>query len=87
MWTISVQLDADSNDVGTITATWTEGAGEAAKTFVYSARAKKDAGGVNAFIAAVIAARNFWQAKSAANLTGAAALLIKINAADPQAGG
>jgi hypothetical protein len=87
MWTISVQLDADSNDVGTITATWTEKTGTPPAVFTYSARARKDSGGVNTFVAAAIAARNFWQAKNAANFTGAAALLTKINAADPQAGG
>lgn len=80
-WEIQVILDPDSNDVGTVIATWTETAG----TFVYSSRAKKDAGGANAFVAAAIAARDFWQSKRTANETGAAALKTKIMAADPKA--
>jgi len=84
-WQISVQLDQDSNDVGTIYAIWIEGTPPV--SFIYSARAKKDVGGANAFVAAAIAARNAWQAKNTANAAGAAALLTKINATDPQAGG
>ena len=80
-WNIQVILDADSNDVGTVIATWTETAG----TFVYSSRAKKDAGGVNDFIAKAIAERDFWQTKKAANETAAATLKTMINTADPKA--
>ena len=84
MWEIQVNLDADSNDVGTVTATWTETL-PAVGTFVYSSRAKKDAGGANAFVAVAIAARDFWQSKKAANEAGAAALKTKINNDDPKA--
>jgi len=80
-WDIQVILDQDSNDVGTVIATWTETAG----TFVYSSRVKKDAGGVNDFIAKAIAARDFWQTKASANTVASAALKTKIMAADPKA--
>ena len=80
-WEIQVILDPDSNDVGTVIATWTETAG----TFVYSSRAKKDLAGANAFIAAAIAARDFWQTKSTANTAASATLRTMIIAADPKA--
>lgn len=80
-WEIQVTLDNDSNDVGTITATWTETAG----VFIYSSRAKKDAGGANAFVAAAIAARDFWQSKRSANDAAATALKTKIMTTDPKA--
>jgi len=83
-WDIQVILDADSNDVGTVIATWTETA-PTIGTFVYSSRAKKDLAGANAFIASAIAARNFWQTKKAANETAAATLKTMINTADPKA--
>ena len=79
MWTIKVKYDADSNDVGTVTASWTEGE----ELFTYPARCKAN---VDAFIANAITARNTWQTKEAANESGAAFVLNKINAADPQAG-
>jgi len=82
-WQISVQLDSDSNDVGTISAKWTEVAG----TFTYSLRVRKDADGVNTFVAAAIAARNVWQAKNIANVQAATVLLNKFNNIDPQVGG
>ena len=86
-WTTTVSLDAWSNDVGTISATWTEKEGTPPAVFTYSSRAKRDAAGLNAFVAVAITARDAWQAKTAANIAAAAALAAKFNAVDPQAGG
>lgn len=80
-WSVSVNLDPDSSDVGTISATWTEAAG----TFTYSSRAKKDTGGIASFAAAAKNARNAWQAKATENTAGADEILAKLNQIDPQA--
>jgi len=84
-WAITVQYDTDQNDVGSVAATWTDpnlGYG----VFTYSERIKATAAGVNAFVANAIAARDTWQTKQQANLSGAAVVLNKINAADPKVG-
>ena len=82
MWTIKLKLDADSNDVGSITATWTEPGGE---VFTFSQnRIKNSTAEINAFGVAAVAERDAWQAKEALNLSGAAFLLDKLNTYDPK---
>ena len=83
-WIITVNLDYDQEDVGTVTGTWTD---TALGAFTYSKRVKATNDGANAFVAEAIAARNIWQGKQQANINGTAVVLNKINAADPQAGG
>lgn len=77
-WTTQAQFDADSADVGVASATWTEAVG----VFTFTQRIRANNAGANAFVAAAIAARNAWQAKNAANASGAATLLSKLIAAD-----
>lgn len=84
MWEITVQYDADQDDVGSVNGTWTD---PALGVFTFSNRVKATADGVNAFAADAIAARDVWQVKQAANISGAAFVLDKINIADPQIGG
>ena len=85
MWEITVQYDADQDDVGTVSGTWTD-PNPALGVFTYSKRIKASVAGADAFVAEVIAARNAWQVKQQANITGAAFVLGKINLADPKAG-
>lgn len=80
MWTITVKYDEDSDQVGSVSATWTEG--EA--TFAHSARIRATVAGVDAFVADAVAKRNQWQSKEADNISGAAFVLDKINTADEQ---
>ena len=84
-WQISVQYDADQDDVGTVSGTWTD-PNPAYGVFTYSKRIEANAAGVNAFVAKAIATRDAWQIKQQANITGAAFVLNKINLADPKAG-
>ena len=81
MWNIKLKLDNDSNDVGSVTATWTEPTGE---VFSHSARLKNSTANINAFGVDVVKARDAWQAKEAANISGAAFLLNKLNLYDPK---
>jgi len=81
MWTINLKLDNDSNDVGSVTATWTEPTGE---VFSFPRRLKNDTANINAFGVEVVAARDAWQVKEAANISGAAFLLNKLNLYDPK---
>lgn len=80
-WEITVQFDLDQEDVGSVAATWTD---PVLGVFTYSKRVKANAAGANAFIAEVIAARDIWQVKQQANITGATWVLNKINTVDPQ---
>ena len=84
-WQISVNLDADQDDVGTVSGAWTDPNPDLG-IFTFSKRVKANAAGANAFIAEAIAARNAWQVKQQANITGAAWVLDKINAADQKSG-
>lgn len=83
-WKISLNFDADQDDVGTIIGIWTD---PIFGTFTHSKRIKATAAGGNAFIAEAISARDAWQIKQQANITGAAWVLGKINVADSKAGG
>ena len=78
-WQIQVSLDADSADVGTVTATWTEKTGE---IFTYSVRSNRS--DADNQIARAIIARDEWQKKNTLNAQSAADLLTAMNAADPQ---
>ena len=80
MWAIKLKLDADSNDVGSVSATWTEGG----EVFSYSTRIKNSTAQINAFGVAVVEARNAWQAKEVDNISKADILLDKLNTYDPQ---
>ena len=84
-WKITVQFDPDQNDVGSVSATWTD-PNPALPAFTHSKRVKGTLAGVNAFVAEAVAARDAWQTKQQANITGAAFVLNKINAADPKVG-
>ena len=84
-WKITVQFDPNQNDVGSVSATWTD-PNEALGVFSYSKRIKGTLAGVNAFVAEAVAARDIWQTKQQANIAGAAFVLNKINTADPKAG-
>jgi hypothetical protein len=85
MWDIKVILDAGDNNVGTISATWTEGT----DTFTQSERITLDDSSKAAFIQNAITQRDAWKqkladAKVAADLetTIAATILSSINTAD-----
>ena len=80
-WEINVRLPKESNQVGSISATWTD---ETLGVFPYSrpCRATQDA--ADAFIAEVIAARDEWKADHAANSAKSAWVLGRINTADPE---
>jgi len=80
-WEITVQFDLDQEDVGSVAATWTD---PVLGVFTYSKRVKANAVGANAFIAEAIEARDIWQVKQQANITGATWVLNKINTVDPQ---
>ena len=82
-WEISLNLDLDQEDVGTINATWTD---LVFGVFTYSKRLKVNTAGGNAFIAEAILARDAWQVKQQTNINGATWALNKINAADPKVG-
>ena len=82
-WTIQIQYDADQDDVGSISATWPD---PMYGDFTFSQRIKSNQAGANAFIAEAIIARNAWQTKQAASVTGVTWVLGQINAADPQVG-
>lgn len=84
-WQISVQFDGDQADVGSVTGTWTDPL-PALGVFAFSMRVKANTAGLNAFLAAAIAARNVWQAKQQANIDKAVIVLAALNAADPKAG-
>jgi len=81
MWDIKLKLDADSSDVGTVSATWTEPTGE---VFSFSQRIKNNTASINSFGVDVVKARDAWQAKEEANISGAAFLLNKLNLYDPK---
>ena len=83
MWKISVQYDADQNDVGTVSGTWTDPNLDYG-IFTFSKRIKATTAGVNSFVAEAIAARNVWQVKQEANVAGAIFVLNKINTTDPK---
>ena len=85
-WKISIQFDADQPDVGSVTGEWTDPL-PALGVFTHSMRVKANQAGLNAFLAAAIAARNVWQVKQQACIDKAAIVLAAINAADPKAGG
>jgi len=85
MWKISVQYDADQNDVGTVSGTWTDPNLDYG-VFAFSKRIKATAAGVNSFVTEAIAARNVWQVKQEANVAGVIFVLNKINITDPKAG-
>lgn len=80
-WTIKIRYDADQDDVGSISATWTE---QEDVDFTYSDRIKSNQAGANAFIAEAIAARDVWQDKQLENVNKAAWVLGQINTVDPQ---
>jgi hypothetical protein len=85
-WAISVQFDQDQADVGSVTGTWTDPL-PALGVFTFSMRVKATLAGLNAFVAAAIAARDQWQAKQQANIDKVPIVLAALNAADPKAGG
>jgi len=85
-WEISLNLDLDQEDIGTVSATWTD-SNIALGVFTYSKRLKVNTAGGNAFIAEAILARDAWQVKQQTNINGATWALNKINAADPKVGG
>ena len=81
-WQINIADDPDTTGENTVTGTWTELDG---KTFAFSIRGKATEEAINAGIAAAITARNAWQGKNAIIKATADDILIKLNAADPQA--
>ena len=82
-WEIQIKYDADQDDVGGISATWTDATyGE----FTHSNRIKANQAGANIFIAEAIAARNIWQTKQADAATDVGWVLSQINIDDPQIG-
>jgi hypothetical protein len=85
VWTVSVVLDQDQPDVGTASATWTQGVDPAIKTFTYSSRVKVSVAEGNAFVAAAIAARDKWQGKATDSDAKSAWVLGALVTADPQA--
>ena len=80
-WTLTVGLDADKSDVGTVSATWTD---PEYGDYTFSARGKLDSAGANAFVAAAIAKRNAWQTRKANEASLAATGLSLLNSTDPQ---
>ena len=85
-WKISIQFDQDQDDVGSITAIWTDPLPELG-VFTFSLRVKANIAGLNEFKTAAIAARNKWQTKRQAAISKEPIVLAALNAADPQVGG
>ncbi|MCK5611827.1 hypothetical protein KAR91_58700 [Candidatus Pacearchaeota archaeon] len=82
-WEIQIRYDADQDDVGSISATWTD---QEYGDFTFSDRIKSNQTGANAFIAEAIAARDVWQVKQAASAVGVVWVLGQINTTDPKVG-
>ena len=82
-WAIKIKYDADQDDVGSISATWAD---PIYGDFTWSDRIKSNAAGANAFIVKAIAARDAWQIKQDASITGINWVLGQINSADQQVG-
>ena len=82
-WTIQIKYDADQDDVGRISATWTD---QTYGDFTVSDRIKSNQAGATAFINQAIDARDAWQVKQAAAAIGVTWVLGQINTADPKVG-
>lgn len=76
MWTVTITNDTDNPDLGTVTATHTDG-------FVFSARANYAAEDAGGFIEKAISLRRE-RSKARGDIdTMASAIAEKLNAADP----
>lgn len=82
-WAIQIKYDADQDDVGSISATWTD---QIYGDFTYPCRIKASQSEVTIFITDAIAARDTWQGKQLASVNKAAIVLDQINALDPKVG-
>lgn len=86
-WEIEVNMDVDKQDVGRVTATWTDPdrpSPDGGATFTHSDRVKATTEGAADFIDDAIAARDEWQAKWDDENGKSGYVLNEINSADPQ---
>lgn len=84
MWEIKVTIDKDKEDVGSVSATWTDPDTDLG-VFSFSQRIKADVEGADAFIAELITARDAWQVWQASNNSKEVWALDRLNTADPKA--
>ena len=84
-WEITIHIDADQEDVGTVSGTWTD-PNAALGIFTFSKRVKANVAGANEFGIEAMAARDAWQLKQQANIDKAAWVQERINSADPKVG-
>jgi len=77
-WTVSISLDKDKDDVGTVAATWDQGGPE---EFTYSRRATAGGGAAAAFKAEAEAALAAYLAKAAQEASLTASLTTFMNGA------
>lgn len=80
-WEIDVTLAKESNQVGAISATWTD---LSLGLFTYSRKCRATQLAADLFIAEAIAARDEWQIYQAGNTTKSAWVLGRLNTADPE---
>ena len=80
-WQISIQLDQDQDDVGSIIGVWTDPDTNFGD-FTFSQRIKADKEGVITFMNEAIAARDQWQKKSQIANDLVSSILISVNMTD-----
>ena len=82
-WEITVTIDKDKSEVGSVSATWTD-PDTTLGVFTHSKRTQANVAGADAFIAEAILARDAWQVYRASNNTKSTWVLGRINTADPK---
>jgi hypothetical protein len=80
-WELTVRLPKKENEIGSVSATWTD---PTLGVFMYSRTSRVGVAQADAFIAEAIAARDAWQTYQMDNNTKSAWVLDRLNTADPK---